>query len=102
DCGAGLMHAAYDAVKRLSYGFVNRCQAAYAQLLCGGNLEHQAGGGGVGEQAALAVADPRLGGRGAAADMQRAALAANRAGILGHAPDETELEFERGVAGTDR
>jgi diadenosine tetraphosphatase ApaH/serine/threonine PP2A family protein phosphatase len=38
----------------------------------------------------------------AAADIQRAAFAADRTGILGHALDEGDLEFERGVAGALR
>src|SRR6202035_3073114 len=75
--GSGLMDQAYDARDRVSCAIVHRCQAVGAQLLCGGNLEHQAGGGGVRQQAALAVGDARFRGRGAAADMQGAALAAN-------------------------
>src|SRR3981081_1230492 len=52
-------------------------------------LEHQAGRGGVRQQAALGVGDARLGGGGATADVQRPAFGADRAGLFGHAPDET-------------
>src|SRR5665213_1420623 len=55
----------------------NRVRRLVRSLLCGGNFEHQAGGGGVRQQAALAVGDARFGGRGAAADMQGAALGAD-------------------------
>ena len=51
-----------------------------------GNLEHQAGRGGMRQQPALRVGDARFGGGGAAADMQRAALGADRAGIARSCP----------------
>src|ERR1700735_2630110 len=44
-----------------------------------GYLENQAGRGGVSEQAALGVGDARFGGRGPAADIQRAAFGAAHA-----------------------
>jgi hypothetical protein len=44
------------------------------------------------------IGDPRLGRRGAAAHIERFAFGADRAGILSHAADEADLEFERGVA----
>src|ERR1700688_4543054 len=59
-------------------------------------LENQTGRGGAGEQAALGVGDARFGGRGTAADIQRPAFGAHHAGVLGHALDEADLEFERG------
>src|SRR6267142_4966602 len=63
------------------------------------NLENQTRRRRMREQPAFGVGDARLGGGGAAADAERLALAANGAGILGHALDEGNLEFERGVAG---
>ena len=54
------------------------------------------------EQAALGVGDARLRGGGAAADIEHAALGAHGAGVLGHAADKADLEFERGVAGARR
>src|SRR4030095_11463111 len=64
------------------------------------NLENQARRRRMREQPALCVGDARLRGGGAAADAERLALGAHRAGILRHALDEGDLEFERGVAGT--
>jgi len=54
------------------------------------------------EQAVLGIGDARLRRGGAAADIEHAAFGADGAGVLGHAPDETDLEFERGVAGARR
>src|ERR1700694_3218342 len=66
------------------------------------NLENEARRGGVRQQAVFRVGDARFGGRGAAADIERAAFGADRAGVLGHPLDEADLEFERGVTGTCR
>src|SRR6476620_7456273 len=81
---------------------ITRDQTAVALSRSLRNLENQAGGGGVRQQAALGVGDAGFCRGGAAADIEGAACGAHRAGILGHAADEGDLEFERGVAGARR
>ena len=81
---------------------INRCQRFTFPSPRRRNLEHQACGGGVREQAALGVRDPRFRGCGAPADIERAAFGTHHASILSHAADKTDLEFERGVAGPRR
>src|SRR5882724_12567441 len=65
-------------------------------------FENQAGRGGMRQQPAFGIGDARLGGGGAAADIQDPALGSHDASILGHAFDKTDLEFERGVAAARR
>src|ERR1700759_241925 len=56
-----------------------------------GDLEYQAGRGGVRQQATGGVGDVGLGCGRAAADIEGTAFAANLAGVLGHALDEADL-----------
>src|SRR5690349_20320887 len=53
------------------------------RLLFSENLENQTGRGGMRQQTAFGIGNARLRSRGAAADVQRAAFAAHRAGIPG-------------------
>src|ERR1700719_3121199 len=67
-----------------------------------GYFENQAGRGGMRQQPAFGIGDARLGGGGAAADIERATFGSHHSGIPGHALDKTDLEFERGVAAARR
>src|SRR5258708_34630857 len=63
-----------------------------------GNFENQTGGGRVRKQAIFGIRNARFGGGGAPADIEYPAFGADRSGSLGHSPDETHLEFGRGIS----